>query len=80
MSNYEIRLAVHSAKMAIRLTADLWGNSLAAASAIFQPHLHDPREHVMLNDEWVPTDFPLCSAISTFLEQWRQLALRLKIG
>jgi len=26
MSNHTIRLAVHSANIAIRLTADLWGN------------------------------------------------------
>ena len=30
MTNHTIRLAVHSAKMAIRLTADLWGNCYTA--------------------------------------------------
>jgi len=35
MTNQYIRLAVHSAKMAIRLTADLWGNFLHSAIARF---------------------------------------------
>jgi len=51
MSNCQMRLAVHSAKFGKRLTADLWGNSFAAASDTLQPHLGEVRDHVMLDDD-----------------------------
>ncbi len=75
MSSFAKRLAIHSAKFGKRLRRDLWGNCFAAASATLQPHIREPHEHVMLNDDWFPTDFLDWKLTVAF-----QLALRLKIG